>query len=298
MKRPSNIAVAGFEYMPAGKLLKQYVDFRDPIGVGYERCIKYEKDYHIHDRVNLTFPRGSSIIKFTTKNPAKVFIVSEGDILWMPENVNHRQDTESVIYDNLAIFPTSALLKEILKNFNHRNKTKIELPKTTIKARRSDFLNELLNRYFFERVLEKNKTKELQQIACQIILEMLAIMFKVKIYNNDFLQEIMEDDFVVARALKFIEANLFSKLTVKDLVEASKISKATLFRRFRADVGFTPAEYIRNRRLDESKQLLITGNYNVADVGILVGYDDLPTFSKAFKVRFKKAPSKYLDHRV
>ena len=52
----------------------------------------------------------------------------------------------------------------------------------------------------------------------------------------------------------------------------------------------SPITYQRTRRLDESFRLLQSGDYLVQDVAQLVGYEDLPSFSKAFKRQFGKSP--------
>ncbi|MGZ3783860.1 MAG: hypothetical protein ACXWR0_04960 [Bdellovibrio sp.] len=52
--------ILGFEYYPEGKLLNQKIDFDGPVGIAYERCIGYAKNKHSHDRITVTFPRGSS----------------------------------------------------------------------------------------------------------------------------------------------------------------------------------------------------------------------------------------------
>ncbi len=151
-------------------------------------------------------------------------------------------------------------------------------------------MEELLNQYFFERVLQKTDPKYLDELAGQILEECLLIFTKAK---KEFTSPVPgEGDTAVLRCIQYIEANLFNPLHTEDLTHFSRTSTATLFRKFKSATQLTPFEYIRKRRLDESRQLLKTGNYNVGDVAMLVGYEDLAAFSKAFKKHFGAPPSR------
>ncbi len=119
----------GFEQLPYGQLFTQFVDFDHPIAAAYERCVGYTKDFHVHNRINLTFPRGSSVISFTMKTPSETLRVDESSILWMPAFVEHRQDTNSVIYDNLAIFPELPVVKRALRRLEKRAGQRLALPR-------------------------------------------------------------------------------------------------------------------------------------------------------------------------
>ena len=98
----------------------------------------------------------------------------------------------------------------------------------------------------------------------------------------------------LVRAIEFVETHLFEKFNIADLVAAARTSQATLFRLFKRDLKVSPIEYARNRRLDEAKTLLKSREYQVSDVALLVGYEDLSSFSKAFRLRFGSPPSQEL----
>lgn len=269
--------VQGFEKPPKGRLLSQLVDFGDGLGAAYERCIGYDKDFHAHDRLNLTFPRGSSVIAFTTETPRARFVVDETSFLWMPAGVTHRQDAISTIYDNLALFPTETEARRIAGA--------VRAPDRTVKGPRTRLLDELVQRYFYERVLCSRRAEDL---ARAIVAEALRALTQKACREPSSLDT---DDTIVGRALRYVETNLFGNVATGPLAEYAGASPATLFRHFRDATGMTPREYVRGRRLDEARHLLRTGDYSVTDVAFLVGYEDLPSFSKAFRKRFGASPS-------
>lgn len=294
---PKGLSIAGFEKLPRGKLLSQLVDFDHPVGVAYERCVAYFKDFHTHDRINVTFPRASSVIEFKTKHPNARFKVEEQSFLWMPADVEHSQDTLSTVYDNLAIFPTNEALNPIFNSFTKRYGISATVPKETVKKNRSALLNELLNEYFIERVLERKNPDLLLDLSRQIMEETLRILLcpkrasEVDIASN---KENIYGDPITAKAVRFLEAHLFEAFSSTALAESAGTSPASLFRKFKSELGMTPGEYVTSRRLDESLALLKSKSYLVSDVAIIVGYADLSSFSKAFKLKYGKAPSAYL----
>jgi methylphosphotriester-DNA--protein-cysteine methyltransferase len=62
----------------------------------------------------------------------------------------------------------------------------------------------------------------------------------------------------------------------------------------RASARYAGLEGVNSSIWDEAKILLKTGQYQVGDVALWVGYEDLSSFSKAYKARFKVAPSNAL----
>lgn len=293
MTGSKSFPILGFERTPKGKLLTQFVDFDDPIGIAYERCVGYIKDFHVHDRVNITFPRTAGVIDFATRDPKRHFVVDERSVLWMPAFVEHNQHSQSVIYDNFAIFPTEKALIPIFEDFKTRYGVNANLPEVTIKKTRSLLLNELLNEFFVERVLERKPQKKLDYLSRQIIEETLRIILCPKRPTaSERLEEYHERNEAdsISHAVRFIEANLFENLSNVEVAQSAGVSLATLFRKFTSQLGMTPKEYVSRRRLDEAFSLLKTQSYSISDIALIVGYSDLASFSKAFKKRFGKSP--------
>ena len=83
----------------------------------------------------------------------------------------------------------------------------------------------------------------------------------------------------VEKALRFVEGNLFQPIDLDDICSFAKAPKTTLIRQFKKELGETPIGYLQRRRLEEALVLLKNGHYNVGDVAILIGYNDLTAFS-------------------
>jgi transcriptional regulator GlxA family with amidase domain len=151
-----------------------------------------------------------------------------------------------------------------------------------------------LERYFAERVLKNAPASQRRNaLEDQILDEIFRLSFGA---TGLPAREVDKDEHqnVTERGIQFIEANLFSALSSREIAVYCRTSVASLFRVFKKDLGRTPFDYVRERRLDEAFQLLKGKRYSVSDVALLVGYEDLSAFSKAFKKKFRKNPSDVL----
>lgn len=81
---------------------------------------------------------------------------------------------------------------------------------------------------------------------------------------------------------------------VGELARQVQMSPFHFHRVFTWTFGCTPTLYQRHVRMEKAKALLIAGKNNVSEIAVIVGYDDIFSFSKAFKRTFGIAPSTFL----
>lgn len=80
---------------------------------------------------------------------------------------------------------------------------------------------------------------------------------------------------------------------LSDLALQVGVSPRTLQRGFRELFGTTVFGYLRDRRLEESKKLLLSHHIQVSQVALAVGYSHVGHFTKAFKLRFGLTPKQF-----
>ncbi len=97
---------------------------------------------------------------------------------------------------------------------------------------------------------------------------------------------------IVARAQDTIRARLLEPdFDIATVPAAIGVSARTLNRAF-AQQGITPAKWMWTKRLDEARNLLLTGRgQSVSDVAMACGFNDFSHFSRAFKARFNVTPT-------
>lgn len=92
---------------------------------------------------------------------------------------------------------------------------------------------------------------------------------------------------------QIIEANLFSQLTIEQLAEQSNLSVSSFKREFAKLYNDTPANYIRNKKLEKAAELLLLSDERISDIAFDCGFNDLATFTKNFSDKYLVAPSHY-----
>ncbi len=83
-----------------------------------------------------------------------------------------------------------------------------------------------------------------------------------------------------------------SDIKVIDIAKQLAMSERQLFRKMKALLNVTPADYLRTFRLEKSKQLLELGQ-PAGDVALAVGFSTHTYFSKCFKAKYGMSPSEY-----
>jgi AraC-like DNA-binding protein len=292
MSKSQPTLIRGFEFNPRGKILNQTLDLKGDVGMCHERCIHYQKDIHSHDRITITIPRGSSRSFVKTYPDLKEFKLSQEFVHVMPEDQTHEQGSLSTVYDVFAMLVTENYYRSFLQK-RGVNKKEIEVFLSgTHLILRSPILHEAVQRYFVCRVLQSSSTNNYDRMQLEELI--LGELFTLSRPSKSSLEGTKKKDLAepaLLRALEFIEANLFENCAIPEIVTVSRTSQASLFRIFKKELGCSPVEYIRARRLDEARALLKGGEYQVGDVAILVGYEDIGAFGKAFRRRFKVTPS-------
>lgn len=97
----------------------------------------------------------------------------------------------------------------------------------------------------------------------------------------------------IAKAVEFIEQNLADEIDLAACARACGYSQYHFLRVFKEVSGFTPAEYIRRRRLSEIAKRIYQDNEYVSEIAFAYGLNSREHFSRAFKAEFGILPSEY-----
>lgn len=88
--------------------------------------------------------------------------------------------------------------------------------------------------------------------------------------------------------------NLHDPPSLPDLARQAKLNEYTLKRGFRQVFGTTVFAYLHKYRLEQARQLLITGQMAVSEVMAAVGFTDRQHFAAAFRKQFGLSPREFL----
>lgn len=92
---------------------------------------------------------------------------------------------------------------------------------------------------------------------------------------------------------QIIEANLFLQINIDELAQKTNLSVSSFKREFKKLYDDSPANYIKNKRLERAAELLTVSNERITDIAFDCGFNDLANFSKSFHERYKVTPTNY-----
>jgi transcriptional regulator GlxA family with amidase domain len=91
-------------------------------------------------------------------------------------------------------------------------------------------------------------------------------------------------------AVAHIEEHLAGPLSVPAIARAAGVSHTHLTRLFREDTGHTVVAYIRRRRTERARHLLIASTLAIPAIAATVGIPDLQAFNKACRKELGASP--------
>jgi len=94
----------------------------------------------------------------------------------------------------------------------------------------------------------------------------------------------------------FLLKNYKSDYSVCFLADYSGFSESHFRMLFKEITGFTATQYVNDIRIQKAKELLLSGQVTVTEVGKLTGFSDLYYFSRLFKKVTGVSPSFYFNH--
>ncbi len=97
----------------------------------------------------------------------------------------------------------------------------------------------------------------------------------------------------VASALKMIDYNLNTEMSVDSLARALHLAPSYFARLFKERCGVSPKRYMLEKRMERAKELLADPEISVFEVARSLGFSDSLYFSRIFKKYVRKSPSDY-----
>jgi len=86
------------------------------------------------------------------------------------------------------------------------------------------------------------------------------------------------------------------EFSVEALAKLLFVSRATLSRKCKEELGMSPGAYITETRLQHARNLLQANTLSVSEIAYAVGFESLAYFSRSFKKHTGTPPSEYISH--
>lgn len=106
-----------------------------------------------------------------------------------------------------------------------------------------------------------------------------------------------KDDYVIQKAKEYIHKNYRDDLTLNDVASHVFLNGNYFSTLFKQKTGTTFRNYLRNFRIEKSKELLTTTNLRIYEIALEVGYNEHSHFVRAFKSVTGVSPGQYREEQ-
>ncbi len=241
---------------------------------------------YLQDHAFLFVLEGTYIVRFG-KNEYKVrkneMVLLQKAIVIEYEKFGE-SDSEYAL-DYMMFFLKDELLNEFLNMSNIKySYPSVPIPVTVHSA------TERLQSYI---VSLKPYFKESKEVGDELVkLKLLELLFNIVDADEKLLYQFLQlKRKEPSSIVKVIEENLMNPVSLNDLAYLSGRSLSTFKREFQAIYNEPTFQWIRNRRLERAKELLMNSGLSVTDVCFATGFENVAHFSKSFKKKYGVPPS-------
>lgn len=100
-------------------------------------------------------------------------------------------------------------------------------------------------------------------------------------------------DELLERILTYIDQSICEPLTIAEICQKFSISRSSLQLLFKEYLDQTPKKYISDLKLEKSCQLIREQKYSISEISLMLGFNSIHYFSRAFAHKYHMAPSEY-----
>lgn len=97
---------------------------------------------------------------------------------------------------------------------------------------------------------------------------------------------------------QIIEVNLLAQINIEELAQKTNLSVSSFKREFAKLYNDTPANYIKNKKLEKAAELLLASDNRIADIAYQCGFNELANFTKSFHDKYHASPSHYRLNQI
>lgn len=255
---------------------------------------KYGEDWHstshFHPFTEIFFiTHGNGIMEIDYIDVA----VKEGDLIIINPNCPHTEKSSYNYMDQLEYIVFG------INNLTLANKSLPQLNGETPNPTYYKIMNFNNNKnvilYYLNTLVHEVEEKESNyELACKSILTLFIIYISRNAQSTLLIADNPEKLNIECVKIKnYIDSHYSENITLDILSNLSYVNKFHLVHLFTKQMGISPINYLVNRRIEESKNLLTTTNYTIRDISTIVGFSNSSYFSQMFKKFTGYSPRMY-----
>lgn len=147
-------------------------------------------------------------------------------------------------------------------------------------------------RIFKQMILELQRHQSDYPEMLTLLLRQLLILIHRQLTTENKIKNVYLDT-EMEKAIQYFNDNYNTEINVEMYAASRGMSVSWFIRCFKQYTNTTPMKYIVSLRITNAQILLETTNYNVTEIGNIVGYENPLYFSRIFKKQKGVSPSEY-----
>lgn len=251
----------------------------------YDLPKNLSENYYSYNNMRLcTILDGQKNIKLKNKK----FSYGKNNFLLLPSNSKVHMDipveTKALVFEI-----NENLISTVLNKINLDEEIKWDIKNTADMSffigDNSNYIKDDLNNLFLL-FNDSNINKEflIDIYSQKLVYNLITSKASKYILNN------LKND-PIFLSLKYIDENLTSKINLEELAKKYGMSLSQFSNSFKKQMNLSPLEYITNKKLELSKDLLKSNT--ITEVSFILGYDNISYFIKLFKTKYGLTPKKF-----
>ncbi len=211
--------------------------------------------------------------------PSKFIVMRSGNCLMTEKRIS-----ETSLYKSVLLFFSNEMLHNFIRKMESERSESIE-PKSVYAFDYDNFLKR-----FVDSLADiSNLSKAVQSKLLEVKFEEIMLYLTDK-YGTDFLYSLTTNsDDAAQKFIRTIENSYLSKLTLKELAFLCNMSVSTFKREFEKYYSESPIKWFQNKRLEHAHYLL-SQEKSPSEVYFEAGYENLSSFSQAYKIKYGVTP--------
>ncbi len=130
-------------------------------------------------------------------------------------------------------------------------------------------------------------------------IKLLELLFYLSSLHNNILEQLLDlREHFRSNITATVEQNIMNSLSLHQLAVLSGRSLSSFRRDFLAIYNMPPSQWIRQKKLEKSKELLVSTTMTVTDICYTTGFENIAHFSRLFKSQFGCPPSGFRMGRL
>ena len=211
-------------------------------------------------------------------------------VFFAPEFINRNLSVERITADNYEV--TCKLFD--FPNFDMFYKTddfyNCIIPFESTELNKVEFL--------FDSIIEQISVQPDNMWSCRARMAIIRIFdYAAKLHEAAFGVN-QESDTLVDCILTFIEFNIEKQFTIEWLSREYSTNRTTLMAEFKRVTGKTINEFVLDKRIDLSKQILAFTNISIEELAEKCGFSSQSYFTRAFKKKTGLSPMQFRKKAV